>query len=115
GTLREGFSLLFEPVDRIFSPQFVTLLQQYGLNYYGSMFFSNPEVLLPVPANATSEQVPAPLAMTLLLFFNQVPLEEEFLDMNDIFQTISPIARSRGLLLAAPAPAVPPSPILSRQ
>ncbi len=105
-TLWTGQSFTPELVEQRFSSPFALILHHYRLNYSSSFFLGSSTTFLPAKTGAI-EQTPAPLAITLLLFFSQIPSQSEFLDMNDLFQKILPVARSRRFLLAAPPGAVP--------
>lgn len=104
--LRAGRAFLPAPVDQSFSSPFAQTLHRYTLNYSLGFFLGHPTVFLPPPTNAV-EQISAPLAITLLLFVSQVPSQHELVTMNDIFQKILPVARSRRLLLTTPTVVTP--------
>ncbi len=112
--LREGRSLSLELIDNTFPLPFAAVLHRYGLHYSAPMVLKSSDFFLPPAAYSAPEQIPTPLAIILWLFFNQAPSYSEFLGINGFWQKIPPIARSRGLLLAAPGP-VSPAPSLSQQ
>jgi hypothetical protein len=104
--LRAGQPSSFDLVDTAFSPNLARLLHQNRLNYYANSFLSSPTFLLPPATQGARELLPSPLEITLLLFFQKIPIQHEISSINAIFQNILPIAKSRGLLLPA-SPNVP--------
>jgi hypothetical protein len=101
-TLRSRSSFSLRLVNTTFPSSIAMSLQHHRLNYYASSFLSSSELLPPTETDFSAEQVPTPLAFALLLFFQQVPHQKVLLSINNVFQSILPIAKSRGLLLAAP-------------
>jgi hypothetical protein len=100
--LRAHRSTPLQAVDMAFPPNVATLLQRYGLNYSASSFFNSNALLLPPSTDFSVEHIPTPLAVTLLFFFQQIPHQNVLLSINNMFQQILPVAKSRGLLLVAP-------------
>ena len=91
-----------QSVDMAFPPHVATLLRRYGLNYSASSFFHSNALLLPPSTDFSVEHIPVPLAVTFFFFFQQIPHQNVLLSINNMFQQILPIAKSRGLLLDAP-------------
>jgi hypothetical protein len=108
--LREDKPLSLSVVDAIFAAPFAGALHQYGLNYFTGLVLRSTTSLLPAMAHASAEQIPTPLALTLCLFFNQVPSQRDCLRIDDLFHAMLPIARSRGLLQVASVTIPPFSP-----
>jgi hypothetical protein len=101
-TLQSRSSFSLRLVNTTFPSSIAMSLQHHRLNYYASSFLSSSELLPPTETDFSAEQVPTPLAFALLLFFQQVPHQKVLLSINNVFQSILPIAKSRGLLLAVP-------------
>jgi hypothetical protein len=118
-TLRSRNSFSLQLVNATFPPSVAVSLQQHRLNYYASSFLSSSELLPPVETNFSAEQVPTPLAIALLLFFHQVPHQKVLLSVNNVFQSLLPLARRRGLLLAVPGNegplSIPSTPLVERR
>ncbi len=88
-----------EAVDNVFTAYQASLLKRYSL-YYCSSHFMSGNVLLPPANNATAaECLPAPFAMTMLIFLRQVPAQDISPAVNTILEHAIQTAASRGLLL----------------
>ncbi len=102
-TLQARDSSLPQLVDVIFPPDVATPLRTYGLNLCVSSYFSSDVLLPPASTDFSAQQPLTPLTIVLLLFFQQVPHQNALLNINNMFRHVLLVARSHGLLLAAPA------------
>ena len=95
---QQSFMLL--GVNNLFSLHQASLLARYGLNYCFCDFLHS-NLLLPLMLNATTEEIPTPCAIAVLLFFRRFPAQDDLSTINIVLGQSFSLAGSRGLLLPA--------------
>lgn len=96
--LRTQRNIQLHPVDASFTQYLALLLRRHGLHYCAGAFVGR-EMLLPPPRMSTSgRKIATPLAIGLLLFFQQIPQPDVLPVVGDILEQVLVIASSRGLL-----------------
>jgi len=101
--LSERRNYLLQPAGSVFPPYQANLLARYGLNYFFSYFLSS-NTLLPPPSNeASGENLPTPLALTVMLFLRQTPSQNQLSAIRLSSEQTLAVAAYRGLLLPSHA------------
>ena len=96
--LSERRNYLLQPLGSVFPPYQASLLARYGLNYFFSYFLSS-NMLLPPSIEASGENLPTPLALTVMLFLGQAPSQNQLSAIRLSSEQALAVAAYRGLLL----------------
>lgn len=97
--LRARQSIALQPVKNLFSTYQTNLFLRYGLNYCFGHFLSS-DALLP-PAEVMQQEIPTPFMMMALLLVRKPPAQDVTLTAGHVLEQMIPMAKRRGLLMAA--------------